>query len=233
MRKLGVSVQTGTRVTDIDGHLLTLKKDGQLQQIEAQTILWTAGVKASPISKILNMRTAAPLDKVGRVVVEPDFSVPNHPNIFVIGDLCHYAHQEGGTPLPGIAPVAMQEGQYVANLIRKDLVGKTIAPFRYQDAGRLAVIGRNSAVIEYGGFKLSGFPAWMAWLFIHIYFLIEFDNKLMVMFQWAWSYFTRQRGARLITELEKACRTSCRTASSPKRPNSKVKIPAGVVMQAE
>ena len=229
LRKIGVVVQTETRVTDIDGHSVTLKhkRSNQSQQIEAQTILWSAGVKASPISKILAMRTQAPLDKVGRVIVEPDFSLPNHSNIFVIGDLCHYAHQLEGQPLPGIAPVAMQEGRYVASFIRHKLVGKTSASFRYQDTGRLAVIGRNSAVIEYGMLKLSGFPAWMAWLFIHIYFLIEFDNKLVVVLQWAWNYFTWQRGNRLITELEKACRTSCRTNTPKKRPNnSDAKMPS-------
>ena len=218
--KIGVTVQTGTRVTHIDGDSVTLKKSDRIQQIKTQTILWTAGVKASPLGRVLAMRTEAPLDKVGRVMVEPDFSVPNHPNIFVIGDLCHYAHQKDSQLLPGIAPVAMQEGQYVANLIRKSLTGETPAPFQYQDTGRLAVIGRNSAVIEYGMFKLSGFLAWLAWLFIHIYFLIEFDNKLVVMFHWAWNYFTRRRGARLITEQEKACRTSCRSNFSRKQPSS-------------
>lgn len=225
LRKIGVSVQTGTRVTDMDGHSVILKQGDQVQKIQAQTILWTAGVKASPMSKMLAMRTAAPLDKVGRVIVEPDFSVPGYPNIFVIGDLCHYAHHQNGEPLPGIAPVAMQEGQYVAKHIRNGLMEKATRPFCYRDAGRLAVIGRNSAVIEFGALKLAGFPAWVAWLFIHIYFLIEFDNKLVVLLQWAWNYFTRQRGNRIITELEKACQTSCRTNAFQKRPNPKPKTP--------
>ncbi|MDY6786473.1 MAG: NAD(P)/FAD-dependent oxidoreductase, partial [Cyanobacteriota bacterium] len=121
-----------------------------------------------------------------------------HPNIFVIGDLANFSHQ-GERPLPGVAPVAMQEGRYVAKLIQKRLKGETPSPFRYVDYGSLAVIGQNSAVVDLGFVKLSGFIAWLAWVFAHIYYLIEFDNKLIVMIQWGWNYFTRGRGARLIT----------------------------------
>lgn len=150
------------------------------------------------MGKILAQRTGVELDKVGRVVVEPDLSLPGYPNIFVIGDLANFSHQDG-KPLPGVAPVAMQEGEYVAKLIKQQLADKTAPAFRYVDTGSLAVIGRNAAVVDLGYVKLSGFLAWLIWVFVHIYYLIEFDNKLVVMIQWAWNYFTRQRGARLIT----------------------------------
>jgi NADH dehydrogenase len=131
--------------------------------------------------------------------VEPDLSLPGYPNIFVIGDLAHYAHQDG-KPLPGIAPVAMQEGDYVAKRVRRQLQGEEeIPPFRYVDIGSLAVIGQNAAVVDLGFVRLTGPIAWLIWVFVHIYFLIEFDNKLIVMLQWGWNYFTRSRGARLIT----------------------------------
>jgi NADH dehydrogenase len=132
------------------------------------------------------------------VIVEPDLSIAGHPNIFVIGDLANFPHQ-GEKPLPGVAPVAVQEGQYIAKLITAQLRGKTLPPFRYEEAGSLAVIGQNEAVADLGFVKLSGFLAWFVWIFAHIYYLIEFDNKLIVMIQWGWSYFTRNRGARLIT----------------------------------
>ncbi|MCL1471100.1 NAD(P)/FAD-dependent oxidoreductase [Argonema antarcticum] len=198
LKKLGVTVQTKTLVTDISDNIITTKQGDKVEQISARTILWAAGIKASGMGKIIAQRAGAELDRVGRVVVEPDLSVPGYPNIFVIGDLASFSHQEG-KPLPGVAPVAMQEGEYVAKLIKKRLVGETSPPFRYVDTGSLAVIGRNAAVVDLGYVKLSGFFAWLIWVFVHIYYLIEFDNKLVVMIQWAWNYFTRQRGARLIT----------------------------------
>jgi NADH dehydrogenase len=143
-------------------------------------------------------RTGVELDRMGRVIVKPDLSVRGHPEIFVIGDLAHCA--QDGAPLPGVAPVAMQQGRYVAELIEERLKGKDLAPFHYRDKGSLAVIGRNSAVAQLGGLRFSGFPAWLLWVFIHIGYLIGFDSKLLVMFQWAWNYLTRKRGARLITE---------------------------------
>jgi len=130
--------------------------------------------------------------------VEPDLSLAQYPDIFVIGDLAHYGHQ-GDRPLPGIAPVAMQQGQYMAQLIPARLAGKTTGNFHYLDLGKLAVIGQNAAVVDLGIVQFSGFIAWLIWVFAHIYYLIEFDNKLVVMFQWGWNYFTRGRGARLIT----------------------------------
>jgi NADH dehydrogenase len=131
-------------------------------------------------------------------MVKPDLSLPNYPNIFVIGDLAHFAFQDG-KPLPGVAPVAMQQGRYVANLVKAQLAGRVLPPFHYHNRGNLAVVGRHAAVADLGRLKFAGFLAWLAWIFIHIWFLIEFDNKLLVLFQWAWNYFTRKRGARLIT----------------------------------
>ena len=198
LQRLGVTVQTKTLVTNIADNVVTTRQGDEIKQISAQTILWAAGVKASPLGEILAKRTGAQLDRVGRVVVEPDLSVSGHPNIFVVGDLANFSHQNG-KPLPGVAPVAMQEGQYVAALIQQRLKNNTLIPFRYLDRGSLAVIGRNSAVVDLGFIKFSGFLAWLTWVFIHIYYLIEFDSKLVVLIQWGWNYFTRKRGARLIT----------------------------------
>lgn len=198
LTRLGVTVKTKTMVTNITDNVVTTRQGEQITQIPARTILWAAGVKASPMGEVLVKRTGAQLDRAGRVMVEPDLSVPGHANIFVIGDLANFSHQNG-KPLPGVAPVAMQEGQYVAALIQKRLQEGNLIPFRYFDRGSLAVIGRNAAVVDLGFVKFSGFLAWLTWVFIHIYYLIEFDNKLVVLIQWAWNYFTRKRGARLIT----------------------------------
>lgn len=198
LTSLGVTVQTKTLVTSITDNVVTIKQGEAIEQIQARTILWAAGVKASAMSKVLAERAGAELDRVGRVMVAPDLSLPQHPDIFVVGDLAHYAHQ-GDKPLPGVAPVAMQQGSYLAQLIKTRLKGKDLPPFRYFDAGSLAVIGRNAAVADLKKFRLAGLPAWLIWVFIHIYYLIEFDNKLLVMLQWGWNYFTRKRGARLIT----------------------------------
>jgi NADH:ubiquinone reductase (H+-translocating) len=196
--QMGVTVRTKTLVTNIENNVVMAKQGDAIEEIPAKTILWAAGVKASAMGKVLEQRTGASLDRVGRVVVEPDLSIPGHPDIFVVGDLANYAHQDN-KPLPGVAPVAVQEGQYVARLIQERLTGKSLPPFRYADAGSLAVIGQNKAVANLGKFKFSGPLAWFIWIFAHIYYLIEFDNKLVVMVQWGWNYFTRHRGARLIT----------------------------------
>jgi NADH:ubiquinone reductase (H+-translocating) len=167
-------------------------------QIPTQTVLWAAGVKASGMGKILAERTGVECDRVGRVMVEPDLSLAGYGNIFVIGDLANFSHQ-GDKPLPGVAPVAMQEGKYVAKLIQARLKGETLPQFHFNEVGSLAVIGQNEAVVDLGFIKLTGFVAWLIWIFAHIYFLIEFDNKVVVLAQWAWNYFTRNRGARIIT----------------------------------
>ena len=198
LTKLGVTVETKVLVTNIQDNTVTVKRDGQEEYIPARTVLWAAGVKASAMGQVLADRAGAALDRVGRVMVEPDLSLANHPNIFVIGDLANFPHQ-GERPLPGVAPVAMQEGEYVAKLLKQRWLGNTVAPFVYKDFGSLAVIGQNEAVADLGFVRFDGVLAWLLWIFAHIYFLIEFDNKLIVMLQWGWNYFTRKRGARIIT----------------------------------
>jgi NADH:ubiquinone reductase (H+-translocating) len=195
---LGVQVRTKTLVTNIEDHTVTTRQGEEIDTIRSRTILWAAGVKASAMGKIVAEHTGAELDRVGRVMVESDLSVKGHPNIFVIGDLANFTTEEG-KPLPGVAPVATQEGKYVAQLIHKRLAGKTLPAFKYFNGGSLSVIGRHSAVADIGSMQFSGFFAWLIWVFVHIYYLIEFDNKLVVFIQWTWSYFTRKRGARLIT----------------------------------
>jgi len=199
LEKLGVDIQTKTLVTNIADNAVTFRQGDQTKTIEAHTILWAAGVKASFMGKVLADRAQAELDRAGRVIVESDLSLKAHSDIFVIGDLANFSHQ-GEQPLPGVAPVAMKEGEYVAKLITKRAQGQTVEPFKYFDLGSLAVIGQNKAVVNLGFAKLSGFFAWVIWVFAHIYYLIEFDNKLLVMIQWAWNYITQGRGARLITE---------------------------------
>ncbi|MEL6334623.1 MAG: NAD(P)/FAD-dependent oxidoreductase [Cyanobacteria bacterium J06626_26] len=198
LRNLGVQIRTKTFVTNLDGENVTFRSGDVEETIRSHTVLWAAGVRASSLGKVLAEKTNVACDRGGRVMVEPDFSVPNFPNIFVIGDLAHYAHQ-GERPLPGVAPVAMQSGQYVARLISDRVRNRPTPAFSYTDSGSLAIIGHSQAVVDLNWIKLTGFPAWFVWAFVHVMFLIEFDNKLIVMTQWLWNYFTRNQGARLIT----------------------------------
>jgi NADH dehydrogenase len=201
LQQLGVVIQTKTRVTNIENDIVTFKQGDEVKEISSKTILWAAGVKASGMGQVLAQRTGVECDHAGRVIVEPDLSIRGYKNIFVVGDLGNFSHQDG-KPLPGVAPVAKQEGEYVAKLIKRRLKGHTMRPFRYSDVGSLAMIGQNLAVVDLGLIKLSGFLAWVFWLVVHIYFLIEFDTKLLVVFQWAWNYITRNRRSRLITGRE-------------------------------
>ncbi|PSB56119.1 NAD(P)/FAD-dependent oxidoreductase [Chamaesiphon polymorphus] len=196
--ELGVQVQTKALVTNIEDNVVTIRQGENIERVEARTVLWAAGVKASAMGKILAEHTGVELDRVGRVMVESDLSIKGYPQIFVIGDLANFTKPDG-KPLAGVAPVAIQEGKYVADLIVKRLSNESLPPFEYYDAGSLSVIGRHSAVADFGKVKMSGFFAWLIWVFVHIYYLIEFDSKLVVFIQWTWSYFTRKRGARLIT----------------------------------
>jgi len=198
LEKLGVKIRTQTFVTALEGEKVTFKTGDHIETISAHNVMWAAGVRASSLSKAIADTTGAECDRAGRIMVSPDFSVPNYPNIFVIGDLAHYAHQDG-KPLPGVAPVAMQGGKYVARVIRDRLQNYSTPAFRYNDSGSLAIIGRSSAVVDLNWTKFTGFPAWVIWALVHIMFLIEFDNKIMVMTQWLWNFFTRNQGARLIT----------------------------------
>ena len=191
LEKLGVTVMLGEAVTlcDESGVVLGGKR------IESRTIIWAAGVAASSAAKWLGVEK----DRAGRIKVEPDLSVPDHPEIFAIGDTA-LAFDAAGKPLPGVAPVAKQQGLYVAKLISDRVAGRAApAPFRYRNMGNLATIGRKAAVVEFGRFRMSGFPAWLLWSVAHIYFLIGFRNRLSVVLNWAWAYATFQRGARLIT----------------------------------
>jgi len=197
LKKLGVKVHTRTMLTQLGEEEVTVKKDGRSEKIQARTVLWAAGVEASPLGRKLAEKAGMKTDRAGRLNVEADLSLPGYPNLFVIGDLA--AVEQDGKPLPGVAPVAMQQGAYVGRTIRDRIAHRNSKPFRYHNKGNLAVIGRNAAVADLGFIHLSGFPAWLIWVFVHIRYLIEFDNKVMVLLQWAWNYFTRKRGARLIT----------------------------------
>ena len=198
LARLGVSVRTGATVTDVQSDAVILRSNEQSEQLATRTVIWAAGVQASPLGRILATATGAELDRAGRVMVAPDLSVPGRPDIFVIGDLAHYRNQHG-QPLPGVAPVAMQQGHYVAEVIRHRLRGQTPPPFHYRDRGNMAIVGRAEAVADIKGWRFSGLLAWLAWLFIHLIQLVEFENRLLVLIQWAWNYFSRNRSARLIT----------------------------------
>jgi NADH dehydrogenase len=196
LRSFGVEIMTNARVEQVD-------EEGVMvggERIAAGNVIWAAGVFASPAGKWLN----AEMDRSGRVKVNPDLTVPGHPDIYVIGDTSTLSPPENeGKPLPGVAPVAMQEGRYVARAITKRIKGKTPVRFRYYDKGNLATVGRAFAIVEFKGFKAAGFFAWILWLLVHIYYLIGFRNRVVVLIEWAWAYLTFQRGARLITEQEK------------------------------
>jgi NADH dehydrogenase len=197
LARLGVTVRTGAVVTDVRADSVTITCRGQTERIDTHTILWAAGVSASPLGRIA-AKTGAELDRAGRVVVQPDLTVPGHSEIFVIGDLAN-CPDRNGKPLPGVAPVAMQQGRYVARVIAARLEGGSVSPFEYKDRGSMATIGRAAAVVDLGWLRFSGFFAWLTWLFVHLMYMVEFGNRVLVLMQWAWNYFTRNRSARLIT----------------------------------
>jgi NADH dehydrogenase len=190
LEKLGVAVWTGMQVTGIDSAGVSIGPE----RIHARTVLWAAGVAGSPLAQTLG----APLDRAGRVLVQPDLTIPGHDDVYVIGDLAHV--EVDGELVPGVAPAAMQAGWQTAENVVRSLRGQPRQPFHYRDKGMLATIGRGAAVAKIGPIKASGFLAWLLWLFVHIFFLIGFRNRLIVMIHWAWSYVTFDRGARLITE---------------------------------
>jgi NADH dehydrogenase len=244
LARLGVRVETRTRVIAIEPDAVTVQRPGAAKsdRIPARTVLWAAGVQASSLGAKIARRTGAALDRAGRLVVEPDLTLAGHPEIFVIGDLASFTHQ-GGEPLPGVAPVAMQQGRYVAEAILGRLAGHAPArAFRYRDRGSMATIGRAAAVADIptcgagssievgsraqgardhrGRLEFSGYLAWLLWLFVHVAFLIEFKNRVLVLFQWAWSYATRNRSARLITghppAIEAAASSECAPPPAPR-----------------
>jgi NADH dehydrogenase len=204
LARLGVTVRTGAAVTDLGPGGVTLRAGGKAEVIATHTVLWAAGVDASPLARELARATGAELDRAGRIRVRPDLTLPGHPEVFVLGDMA-LCPDAGGKPLPGVAPVAMQQGRHVAQMIQRRQRGEPDLPFHYRDKGSMATIGRAHAVADLGWLRLSGYPAWLAWLFIHILFLIEFENRILVLFQWAWNYVTRNRSARLITNPLPGC----------------------------
>jgi NADH dehydrogenase len=191
LRRLGVDVRTETLVTEIEPGFVHAAG----WRIPTDTVIWAAGNEASPLLRTLGVS----LDRQGRVRVEPDCSLPGHPEVLVLGDAAAYAHQSGYDLLPGTCPVAIQMGRYAARAIQDDLAGRKRTPFHYRDKGQLAVIGRARAVADLGRIQATGFIAWQLWIWVHIFFLIGFRNRVIVFFEWAWSYFTFQRGARVIT----------------------------------
>jgi NADH dehydrogenase len=197
LNRLGVQTKKTARVTEIDPGGVTVETKSSKERIDAHTILWAAGVEASPLGAVLAKRTGVSIDHAGRVEVGSDLSIPGHPDILVVGDLAML--KQDGAAVPGVAPAAMQEGRYAAELIEARLANKTPAPFHYRNKGSLATIGRNSAVAEIGPLRFSGILAWLAWLFIHLLYIVEFENRLLIVVQWAYDYFTYNRGARLIT----------------------------------
>ncbi|HEX7286074.1 MAG TPA: NAD(P)/FAD-dependent oxidoreductase [Candidatus Angelobacter sp.] len=191
LRQMGVEVRTNAMVTNVEAGMVTVGKE----KIPAAVILWGAGVSASPLGKMLG----APTDRAGRVIVEPDLSVPGHPEVFVVGDLAA-AKMPDGKMVPGVAPAAIQMGKFAARQIKRSVTGQTRETFHYRDKGSLATIGRSHAVADFGRAHISGYFAWLSWLFIHLFFLIGFKNRILVMMEWAWAYFTYNHSARLITE---------------------------------
>ena len=192
---LGVAVRTRCFVRDVDTGGVTVEQDGREERIAARTIVWAAGVAASPLAARLAEAAGVEADRLGRIPVGHDLTLEGHPEVFAIGDMAAVA----GTPLPGVAPVAMQMGHYAGGAIRTRLAGGTPAPFRYKDKGNLATIGRARAVAELFGVRFHGFLAWWLWLAVHLFYLIGFQNRVLVMVRWSWSFVTRGRGARLIT----------------------------------
>lgn len=192
LERLGVHVWTNTRVTDVGDGYICLGDE----VLRAATILWAAGVQASELNHTLGVE----LDRGGRVVVEPDLSIPGHPDIFVAGDASHCKGPDGKAPLPGVASVAIQQGKYLGKLIRREMRGRERKPFRYRDKGQMATIGRSRAVVQAGSARVTGLVAWLAWLLVHIYYLSSFRNRLLVLIHWAYSYLTVSRGARLIVD---------------------------------
>jgi NADH dehydrogenase len=188
---LGVQVWTSSPVTRIDAEGVEIGEE----RLQCATTLWAAGVRPAALSA----RLGAALDKQGRVIVGPDLSLPGHPEVFVLGDQAHVPGP-GGAPLPGLAPVALQQGRHLARQLRRELAGKPRKPFRYLDKGQMATIGRRRAILEMGRLRLAGPLAWLAWLVVHVYYLVGFKNRLFVVLQWAWAYLTFRRGARLIVD---------------------------------
>jgi NADH dehydrogenase len=197
LRRLGVDVRLRTRVTDIAEGRVTFASEAGEETLVARTIVWAAGVEASPLGGDVARQVGLEPDRMGRLRVAPDLSLPGHPDVLVIGDLASL--EQDGRPLPGVAPCAMQQGRHVGRVIAARLAGRDGPAFRYHDKGQLATIGRTAAVCEIGRLELTGYAAWIFWLFLHLFYLVDLENRLLVFVQWAWNYVTFSRAARLIT----------------------------------
>jgi NADH dehydrogenase len=198
--KLSALTRTGVTVTCIDANGVTLKTKSGSEHIASHTVIWAAGVSASEFGKTLAKRTGAETEKGGRIRVRPDLTIPNYPEIFVIGDLAYATQEKDGKPLPGVAQVAMQGGSYAAKtLMRRLQGGNGSKPFHYFNKGDLAVIGRGSAIADVFGVHLSGLIAWLVWVFIHLLYIVEFQSRILVLIEWGFLYLTYNRGALLIT----------------------------------
>ncbi len=232
LEKLGVTVLTDRTVVGIDDASVTIDEGGSSEQIPSRTIVWAAGVTASGLATRLAELTGADRDRAGRITVEPDLTLPGHPEVLALGDMVR-VRDASGTPvvLPGVAPVAMQQGRYAAKVVRARLRSREVPPFRYRDKGNLATIGRGKAVADIKGLRLSGLIAWLTWLLVHLWYLIGFQNRLVVLIRWSFSFVTHGRGARLITQTSggtygggrgrpdpSGCRTHRRPASGALRP---------------
>jgi NADH dehydrogenase len=202
LERLGVTPMLGRSVVDIDADGVTLESpDGAHERVAGKTVIWAAGVQGSGLAGQLGELSGAEVDRAGRVTVEPDLTLPGHPEVIVLGDMARVRKADGGVAnLPGVAPVAIQQGKYAAKLVRNRLRDRPTKPFRYLDKGNLATIGRGRAVAAVGPIKLSGLPAWMVWLVVHLWYLIGYQNRLVVMIRWSFSFISHGRGARLITQ---------------------------------
>jgi NADH dehydrogenase len=217
LERLGVSTLLGRTVVGVDAQGVTVETGGaQTERIPTRTVIWAAGVTASPLAALLADRSGAELDRAGRVTVEPDLSLPGHPEVFALGDMVRVRGADGVPHvLPGVAPAAMQEGRHAAKAVRARLDGGASPPFSYRDKGNLATIGRAAAVADIRGLRLSGFLAWLTWLLVHLFYLVGFQNRIVVFVRWSFSFATHGRGARLITEPALAGRDE--PAETPRR----------------
>jgi NADH dehydrogenase len=204
LERLGVTPMLGRTVVGVDADGVTVRDGaGQAERIPTRTVLWAAGVEASPLAAMLAEHSGAELDRAGRVTVEPDLTLPGHPEVFALGDMIRVRGSDGAPHvLPGLAPVAMQQGRYAAGALRDRLRGGDTPPFHYRDKGNLATIGRAAAVADIKGLRLSGFIAWLTWLLVHLWYLVGFQNRIVVFLRWAFSFATHDRGARLIGDTE-------------------------------
>lgn len=232
LEKLGVIVRLNAMVTDIQSDHVMLRVNGQEERLPTRTVLWAAGVQASPLGKLLADATGAKIDRPGLLEVAADCSIPGFPDIYVIGDMARYLHDEKLKPLPGIAPVAIQQGKFVAKLITARIKKQALPTFKYKDYGKMATIGKAAAVADLGGrMKFTGFLAWMMWLFIHLMEIVSFRNRMLVLLQWSSHYLSYDRSARLITGLNtQALLPKAQVSQSELKPTTQ---PDGVALQSK